>query len=219
MILGDTLSCKIYLIRHGQSLGNLNATFLGHTDLDLSPLGYSQAEMSCKYLLDKGIDVVYSSDLIRAFNTSKPLCDALGLKAIKNRNFREIYAGLWEGKTFNYLTETYPETYSVWRNDIGNAKIDDGETVQELYHRITTEIKKIASECDGKTVAIFTHATPIRALYCFCNGLSVTNMKDIGWCTNASVSTVRFSDGCFKMEQYGFDEFLGEMGTKLPKNV
>lgn len=213
------MSCEIYLVRHGQSLGNLNATFLGHTDLDLSPLGYSQAEKSCEYLLDKGIDIIYSSDLIRAFNTSKPLCDALGLEAIKNSNLREIYAGDWEGKTFDYLTETYPETYSVWRNDIGKAVIDNGEAVTELYHRVTAEIKKIALECDGKTVAVFTHATPIRALYCFCNGLDALSMKDIGWCPNASVSKIKVSDGCFKMEQYGFDEFLGKMGTKLPKNV
>ena len=213
------MSCKIYLVRHGQSLGNLNATFLGHTDLDLSLLGYSQAEQTCKYLEGKGIDVIYSSDLLRAFNTAGPLCKALGLEAIKNSNLREIYAGDWEGKTFDFLTENFHETYSVWRNDIGNAEIDNGETVRDLYKRITDEIVKIANENDGKTVAIFTHATPIRAMYCFCNGLDATHMNDIGWCPNASVSEVDFDNGLFSMATYGFDEFLGDMGTKLPANV
>ena len=200
-------------------MGNLNATFLGHTDLDLSPLGYVQAELACKYLEYKGIDVIYSSDLLRAFNTAVPLGRELELDVVKDSNLREIYAGDWEGKTFEHLTENYKQTYSVWRNDIGNAKIDNGETVKELYERITNKIKKIAVENDGKTVAIFTHATPIRVMYCFCNGLDATFMKDIGWCPNASVSEVIFNSGEFSMPLYGFDSFLGEQGTKLPSNV
>lgn len=213
------LSCRIYLVRHGQSLGNLKATFLGHTDLDLSPLGYSQAKLTCKYLESKAIDIIYSSDLLRAYNTSQPLCKALGLEAIKVEDLREIYAGEWEGKTFDHLTEKYMQTYSVWRNDIGNAKIDGGETVRQLYDRITKEIGKIALENDGKTVAVFTHATPIRVLYCFCNSLGVEAMKDIGWCPNASVSEIVFKNGEFSMPVYGYDEFLGDIGTRLPSNV
>jgi len=213
------LSCKIYLVRHGQSLGNLKATFLGHTDLDLSPLGYNQAELVCKYLESKDIDIIYSSDLQRAFNTSLPLCKALRLDAIKDRNLREIFAGDWEGKTFDHLSEHYPETYSVWREDIGNAVIDNGESVRQLFERITAEVLRIAVENDGKTVAIFTHATPIRVMHCFCNGYDAAAMKDIGWCPNASVSVVLYEDGRISMPQYGYDEFLGDLGTRLPSNV
>lgn len=217
--MGDFLGCRIYLVRHGQSLGNLKATFLGHTDLDLSPLGHSQAMLTCKFLESKGIDIVYSSDLMRAYNTSLPLCNALGIEAVKMPELREIYAGEWEGKTFDFLTENYPYTYSVWRNDIGNAKIDGGETVSHLFDRITKAITKIAVENYGKTVAIFTHATPIRVLYCFCNSLGVEAMKDIGWCPNASVSEIVFKNGEFSMPVYGYDEFLGDIGTRLPSNV
>ena len=35
-------------VRHGQSLGNLNGEFLGHTDLDLSERGYMQAEKTAE---------------------------------------------------------------------------------------------------------------------------------------------------------------------------
>ena len=54
------------MIRHGQSIGNLNRVYLGHTDWDLTELGYKQAELVCEYLKDEKIDIIYSSDLIRA---------------------------------------------------------------------------------------------------------------------------------------------------------
>ena len=40
------MKTKLYLIRHGQSQGNLLGLFLGHTDMDLTELGYRQAEMA-----------------------------------------------------------------------------------------------------------------------------------------------------------------------------
>ena len=76
---------KIILIRHGESLGNANRTMLGHTDLDLSPLGYTQAETTANHLKNEKIDAIYSSDLIRAiiqlFRTQK--CEKLRLLSPK----------------------------------------------------------------------------------------------------------------------------------------
>ena len=47
---------KIILVRHGQSIGNQTRVFLGHTDLDLSELGYKQANATAEYLKNEKID-------------------------------------------------------------------------------------------------------------------------------------------------------------------
>ena len=60
------MKTKIYIIRHGHSLGNLTRTFLGHVDLDLSDLGYKQADCTADALKNEKIDIIYSSDLSRA---------------------------------------------------------------------------------------------------------------------------------------------------------
>lgn len=62
----------LLLVRHGESLGNARREFLGHTNKDLSELGYKQAEKTAEYLSKVKIDAVYSSDLIRAHNTALP---------------------------------------------------------------------------------------------------------------------------------------------------
>lgn len=213
------MSCKLLFIRHGQSLGNLNEVYLGHTDLDLSPLGVRQAEAVGDYLLNKHIDKVYCSDLLRAYHTSLPFCKESGIKPIKCTELREIFAGDWENQKFEYLINRYSKTYNIWRTDIGNAVPDNGEAVVHLFERIVSAVKSIALENDGKTIAIFTHATPIRAFFTYVNTGNVADMKFLDWASNASVSEVEFDSGKFKAIRYSFSDYLGDIATKLPTLV
>lgn len=212
------MACRIFFIRHGQSLGNLNGVFLGETDLDLSPLGYKQAECVASYLKSFKIDAIYSSDLQRAYNTSLPTSKHFDLKVLKSDQLREIKAGEWENKSFDSLQSDYADSYGVWLSDIGNSRAKNGESVAELQKRIISAVLNIAKANDGKTVAIFTHATPIRSFYCYVYGKSLDNMKDIPWVSNASVSETLFDNGEFLPISYSIDYFMDDLKSKLPKN-
>ncbi len=209
----------IYLIRHGESQGNAIRAFLGHTDLDLSEKGHMQAEITANYLKDIHTDAIYASDLLRAYNTAKHTADLKGMDIIKDEKLREIYAGEWENILFNDLEVEYPQSYHIWRNDVGNARPDGGESVAELQKRIADELTEIAVENKGKTVFIFTHATPIRTFKAFCDNKSLDEIKDIPWASNASVTRAEYENGSFKVTDYSIDEFLDESKTVLPPNV
>ena len=43
----------IIVVRHGQSMANLDDLFAGHTDTPLSPLGQRQAHMTAEYIFEK----------------------------------------------------------------------------------------------------------------------------------------------------------------------
>lgn len=213
------MSCKILFIRHGQSLGNFVRSFLGHTDLDLSELGYKQAEITGDFLLKFNVDKIYSSDLKRAYNTSLPFSRKSGLEVFKSKELREIFAGEWENKLFDDLVIMYPESYKTWRENIGFANPDGGEKVVDLQKRIVSEITKIAAENDGKTVAVFTHATPIRTFFAYVNKLDTNSIKDKPWATNASVSCAEFDGKEFTELFYSCDEHLADLISSFPKNV
>ncbi len=68
---------KLVLLRHGQSMWNLENKFTGWTDVDLSPNGVNEAKAAGKALKEAGFhfDVGYSSVLMRA---NKTLDYALG---------------------------------------------------------------------------------------------------------------------------------------------
>ncbi len=209
---------RFYIVRHGQSEGNATRRFLGHTDLDLTELGHKQGEKTAQYLKDKGIDVIYSSDLIRAYNTAKYLGDLIGIEPIKTQALREIFAGEWEGRELKDILENY-QNYYIWLNDFGNVRCDGGESTLELQKRIEAELIRIAGENEGKTVMIATHAAAIRVMSCIWLGIELSQAKDLSWVTNASVTDVTYDNGKWIVGSIGYDEHLTGLISKVPPNV
>lgn len=206
------------MIRHGQSAANLTNCFAGHWDSPATDLGLQQALLAAKYVAKTyAVDAVYSSDLKRAAAVGEAVAAATGLTMQPDRRLREIDAGQWEGKPFLELVEEFP-SFFVWRNDIGSACCDGGESVEQLQKRILAALKDIAAKHPGQTVVIATHATPIRVTQCHAMGLSLDEMKNVPWVSNASLTRIAY-DGQFRVVEAGFDGYLGDATSVLPVNV
>ncbi len=211
--------CRLILVRHGESEGNKRRSFLGHTDLPITELGHMQAEAAAKYLDNTHIDIIYSSDLLRAYMTAEHIASRKDMSIIANPRLREIYAGEWEDMLFDDIQVKYPEDYYIWRNDIGSVRCTGGESFVELYNRIIPELARIAEESDGLTVCIATHATPIRCARLKAHGLGFECAKDIHWTMNASITVIDVENGEFKIVNDQICDYLDGIGTVLPKNV
>lgn len=214
------MECKLYLIRHGQSMGNLHRYFLGHTDLDLTELGYKQADCVAQYFRDIEVDAIYSSDLIRAQHTAVPLAKNKGLEIQTTSKLREIYAGLWEGQNYQFIEEKTPNEWKGWqRADSENMGPAQGETVRELLDRVYPTLCDIAEQNAGKTVVVALHATTIRVFINHVLGKSLCELHSTPWVANASITKLTFSDGKFKIEFTNECSHLGDIVTVLPKNI
>ncbi|MBQ7096635.1 MAG: histidine phosphatase family protein [Clostridia bacterium] len=210
----------LIMVRHGQSQANLEEYFAGHTNAQLTEVGISQAKLTAQYLKENyNISKVYASDLSRAFETGRCISDIFKTEIIPVRNLREIYAGKWEGKAFDTITKAHKNDYSLWLNDIGNAKCTEGESVAELAERVFSALTQIAKENDGKTVAIATHATPIRVTQSIVQTGSLDEMKNIPWVTNASVSELEYRNGKWIFTKVSMDKHLAAFATPRPTNV
>lgn len=213
------MKTELILIRHGQSVGNLNHAFLGHTDLPLTELGHAQAERAAAYLATTSPDAIYASDLSRAYQTAEHTASKLALPITKSRELREIYAGAWEAMRFDLICEEFDADFTVWLTDIGAACPTGGEAVSALYERIYKELMRIAEENAGGRVLVFLHATPIRSIGARLLGYGLSGMKDLPWPTNASATRLVYEDGTFSLLEYSRDDYLGDTVTTLPKNV
>lgn len=210
-----TLIC----IRHGQSEINLARRLTGQLDSPLTPLGVEQARRTAEFLRSQPITRIYSSDLVRCMDTAAPTAAMHGLPVIPEPAFREIFAGKWEGMTFDAITAAYPESHHIWMTDMGRAHPDGGESVAQLYDRVTTAMERIVRENEGGCVAIFTHSTPIRTMACRWKGLPVEQILRVPWASNASVSIADWADGHYTVRLYGYDKHQGAGVTELPKNI
>lgn len=207
---------RIIFERHGQSMANLKNCFAGHTDVELSELGRVQAEKAAKYIIENyKVDKIFSSDLQRAYYTAEPVAKRLGMEIIKVEELREINGGEWENKSVQEIDENYSEERKLWKTDIGSVRIPGGESVAELMARILKISKKLASENDGKTILLATHAAAIRAISCVATGTGIEGMKNMKWVRNASITIMDFCDNKLELKEYGYDEYLDGIKTPL----
>ena len=210
----------LIFVRHGQSHSNLERRFTGQGNVQLTELGIVQAQKTAAYLADFPIDRIYASDLDRAVSTAIPTAKCHNLEIIKTKDYREIFAGDWEGKLYEELMREYPETYDRWLHDIGNAGPDGGERVAELAVRVWAKTEEILTRHRGECVAIFTHATPVRMMGCKWFGLDIRDAAKVPFCGNASVSVAEYEDdGSFHLIRYGYDGHQGNDATTFPKNL
>ena len=213
------MKTTIYLIRHGQSEGNLHDRFVGHTDIPLTDLGRRQAQLTAAYLKEIPVDRIYSSDLQRAYETALATAKLKNMPVTKTAGLREIYGGKWEGESFPRLHQKFSRDFGVWCNDFGNARCTGGESVKELQSRIVTQVQRIAEDNAGGTVMLFCHATPIRVFRAHCEGAAADAMGAIPWASNASVTHAEYENGQFRLIAYSIDHFMGELTTALPDDV
>lgn len=214
---------QFVLIRHGQSMANLEGVFAGNYDVPLSPLGEEQARVTANYLKENyRVDCFYASDLKRAWHTAVTAAEAFGLPVTPHRGLREVFAGEWEGKTFDFLQSSeYRDAYAVWLQNVGCAQCTGGESVAELQQRVLAALREIAKAHPDQTVGIGTHATPLRSTICHAMGLPLEQMKDVGWVSNASVTVIDCDGENFFLRVAGYDQHQIDAGLKsiLPANA
>lgn len=209
----------VYLIRHGESQANEKDVFIGHTDMALTDLGRKQARIAAEYLKDIHADVIYSSDLQRAYHTAEATASLRNMTVHKDPGLREIYAGQWENTPFSQLQEQRKDSYNIWLKDIAHARCDGGESVPEVGVRVVETIGKLARKHENSVIFVFTHATPIRTFAVHALGKTPDQLEALPWPSNASVTKAEFDGNRFRLLEYSTDHFMGDLATHLPNNV
>ena len=123
---------KLVLVRHGQSMWNLENRFTGWTDVELSEQGIREAKEAGKVLKEKGFefDVAYTSVLKRANDTLNYILEELGEKNIpikKSWRLNERHYGALQGLNKDETKEKYgDEQVLLWRRstDVKPPELD-----------------------------------------------------------------------------------------------
>jgi len=140
------------------------------------------------------LEAVYSSPLTRAYETAKAVNASHGLPIIVRDDLIEINGGDWEGKPWDSFPVDYPEENEHWDERPWLFSAPNGETMREVYDRISKEILAIVRENPGKTIAVVSHGCAIRNLLTFVKGYPVEGITKTGWCDNTAVSKIIFDE-------------------------
>lgn len=147
----------IYFVRHGQTDWNFLRKLQGQQDIPLNDLGRQQAQAVSERLKRTSFDVLYSSDLSRAYETAEMINAHHGLPVIRDENLRERCFGLFEGLSNDGIQQRHPELSKAYREDKLNFQIPGGESRFEFIGRVGGFLEALRKRYSDQTIVVASH--------------------------------------------------------------
>jgi broad specificity phosphatase PhoE len=209
-----SLTTLVLLIRHGQSQGNAEGRFGGHTDTPLSPRGRAEGRRTAQALASEPFSAIVCSDLTRAIETASPLAKLARLELQTAEAFRERSVGVMEGLTFEEAAAQHPEQYAaLLRRDFEHVLLG-GESYRQTLDRASSKLDELVEQYKGGRIAIYTHTGTICILALHIMGaLDAPELRPV-WIASRNCGISRF-----ELRDDGFVRVLAINDTQHLENV
>ena len=190
------------LLRHGQSVWNAAGIFTGWTDVDLSEVGVAEAAQAGEELAQTQIDVIHTSDLIRAQRTAEIVMEHNQVSSdvpthydlrLNERHYGELQ-GLNKDET---RAKHGDEQVHIWRRSY-DVPPPGGESLEMCAERTLPYLTEaiIPNLEDGKTVLVAAHGNSLRSIVMEIEGLSKDEVLNLEIPTGVP-RTYTYDDGVF----------------------
>lgn len=149
---------KIILTRHGESQGNVDKIYQGDYDSPLTQKGIYQAELLSLRLRNEKFDLIYTSNLQRAYITAESIQKYHpNINLIKDSRLNEKSHGIYSG-----LKRSHVEKYIYDSTDYWTQKPENGESLLDIISRVEQIFKEILEK--KQDVLIVSHQLVLRIL-------------------------------------------------------
>lgn len=184
-------STRVLIARHGETYGNLDHLFCGHSETELTPRGVAQARALGGRLHDEPISAAYASDLSRAHETARHILGGREVPLQLEPRLREMHYGEWEARPGKEVFEQHPELLRAFVECSGVPP--GGEEIEALRRRTAAATRDAVGRHRGETILLVSHGNAIMALLAELLGMPLGQTWAF-WLDNASLTTLRFSD-------------------------
>jgi len=179
---------NLYLIRHGQSIYNLENRFTGWKDIGLTELGENQAKEAGQILENVSFDYCYISNLKRAKNTLEFILNEINQSpkienniALNERDYGDL---IGQNKT-EAAKEFGAEQVQIWRRSF-DVPPPGGESLKMTAERTLPFYRDtiLPKVLNSNNVIISAHGNSIRAIVMEIFNLTPSQIlkTEIGWC-------------------------------------
>src|SRR5690625_5105807 len=177
---------RIILVRHGESLWNVEDRHQGHADSGLTDRGRQQAQRVGRALADEvgALATVWSSDLPRARDTAQAYADLVGAAVVEDARLREVSVGSGSGRRIADVEQEEPEVVAASRAG-GDPRRGGGETFAELRVRMIECLMEIAEQ-GADPALVFSHGGSIRVASAHAAGTPSPGHASMGPPSNCS---------------------------------
>ena len=180
---------KLVLIRHGQSIWNLQNRFTGWIDVPLSEQGVEEARSAATKIGGVRVDVAYTSALTRAQQTLEIIKKTISLdvpvikdKALNERDYGDL-SGLNKAETAQKYGD---EQVQIWRRSYDVAP-PGGESLKDTRARTLPFFERaiMGDIRQDKNVLVVAHGNSNRSIVMALENLSPEEIVKVELATGA----------------------------------
>ena len=187
------------LIRHGQSLWNLEDRFTGWVDVPLTQLGRDEAAKAAKAIADLTFQVAYTSALRRAQHTLDVILEANDwpIPVIRDQALNERHYGELQGLVKQELREKFgDEQVKIWRRSY-DVPPPGGEALKQTSERTLPFFDRciIGDIRLGKNVLVVAHGNSNRSIVMQLEKMTPEEILNLNLETGVPIIYTLSSDG------------------------
>jgi len=177
---------EIWFIRHGETRWNRERRMQGWQDIALNDTGRQQAALLAARLADEvagmhptapdfsPFTALYSSPLMRAWETAQPIAERLGLPIRSEPGLRERCFGVLEGIPLDDIERRAPQAAAAWQRRTPDEPLEGGESLGQFQARIIAASEAIARRHPGARVLAVTHGGALDVIWRAANQVGLT---------------------------------------------
>jgi len=157
---------KIFLIRHGQTTGDLEGRYGGSYDDHLTEKGREQLAETAAQVADKGIEIIFHSPLIRARESAEIIRDVINCPIQQWNGLEERHYGVLSGLTKQEALDKYPDAVEAHKDPMNTDP--EGESFEDFNNRVVTTFTEII-KAPHETIAILAHGGSLKRILAHLN--------------------------------------------------
>jgi broad specificity phosphatase PhoE len=202
---------RLIFIRHGETPWNVTLQYQGQGNVPLNERGREQARRAAERLRRLDVVALYSSDIVRAWETAAIVGAAIGREPVAAPEIREIDVGQWEGHTPEELYRRFPDHMAEYKRDPARTVRLGGESYAQLQARALVFLTRIQERhAQGEVVAAVSHGGTIRAILCHVIGLDLALFGRM-WLDNGSLTEFRYGRNGWRLQRLNDAAHVEEM--------
>jgi broad specificity phosphatase PhoE len=200
---------ELILVRHGETVWNVEKIFRGRADVDLDEVGIKQAELLGKYLSNWEIEAIYSSPLTRALDTANIIARYHKIGVYIADGLIDFDYGEWQSLPEQEVRKSYPALIDKWHNNPQEVRMPGGESLEDVRARAAGVVDDVLSKYE-RSVVMVSHRVVNKVLICSLLGLD----NSYFWNIKQDVSGItifNYVDGRFVLTRHNDTSHLREL--------
>ncbi len=193
---------RVCILRHGETDWNAARRIQGQIDIPLNAAGHAQAAATAAGLAGQRFDALYSSDLLRTWQTAQPIAAALRLPVTAAPGLRERHYGRMQGLTSAEAQQRFPVLHDAYAGRALQHDLDGGETLAGFAARIAATLAELAAAHAGRTLLLVAHGGVLDIVYRIATARDLAGARDFP-IPNAGVNWIEGGDGAWRLVAWG----------------